>query len=289
MKQSNIHLALLLLIAGLLVNLIYQKQSDDIKAVSLMTSAPYYAATSNINSNSKFDLISKQLYEKSIATTTATSASNRKPFVLDSNWERGTGGLDDADRKTIGELYYKASSVFEFGIGESTFIAAAVKVPRYAGVDSDAIWVTKARKAAIDNEMDHFRFYFSDIGETLPWGYPEKEDLAKNEYDYQVAALMAETRAFDVYLVDGRYRLACACLSFLHAIKYGHGDLSNVQVGIHDNHKNSIGRHYEIFQEVADVKIRNKKLWVYKLKADRPNIEQEVYDLWERIRDKVKR
>ena len=118
--------------------------------------------------------------------------------------------------------------------------------------------------------------------------------MAKNEYDYQVAALMAEKQAFDVYLVDGRYRVACACLSFLHAIKHRGVDLaSQVRVGIHDNHANGkIGinkkprarnRHYDVFQEVADAEIQNTRLWVYKLKTNRPNIEQELYDLWEQI------
>ena len=99
---------------------------------------------------------------------------------------------------------------------------------------------------------------------------------------------MAEKQAFDVYLVDGRYRVACACLSFLHAIKHRGVDLaSQVRVGIHDNDQNekdgTYNRHYEIFQEVADAEIQNTKLWVYKLKTNRPNIEQELYDLWERI------
>ena len=249
------------------------------------------STNTNTNSITKFDLISKRLYEKAIAPAPGRAA--RKPFVLDSNWVRGTGGLDDADRQTIGDLYFKASSVFEFGLGESTLIAAAVNVPRYAGVDSDAVWVSTARDTAIASGMHHFRFYFSDIGRTYSWGRLSLPNLVKNEYDYQLAALMAEPRAFDVYLVDGRYRVACACMSFLHAIKHGHGDLSNVQVGIHDNNRNledginRRGRHYEVLKEVADVQIQNGKLLVYKLKSttdeQRTNIEQKLFDLWERI------
>merc|ERR1712048_757194 len=82
-----------------------------------------------------------------------------------------------------------------------------------------------------------FRFYFSDIGETGAWGWPKKK-LAKNEYNYQISALMAEQEPFDVYLIDGRYRIACVCAAFLHAIKYSKGSsarLKRVRVGIHDN------------------------------------------------------
>lgn len=234
-------------------------------------------------SNFKFDSISHKLFRDAVSTSGENG--KRKKFVLDENWERGDGGLDDADRRTLGELYYNASSVFEFGLGESTFIAAATNIPRYAGVDSDANWVGMAREKVINQDMDHFRFYFSDIGETKEWGYPEK-DLAKNPYDYQLSALMAEQEAFDVYMVDGRYRVACACLSFLHAIKHG-GNLDTIRVAIHDNQQKERG--YGIFQEVADVVIKNKQLWVYQLKKDRPNIEEELYNLWERHNETMTR
>ena len=62
----------------------------------------------------------------------------------------------------------------------------------------------------------HFRFYWADIGPTVDWGFPQFA-LAKNVWSYQVAPLLAEPAAFDVYLVDGRYRLACLLVAFLHA------------------------------------------------------------------------
>jgi len=314
--RNGVNLPLFLLITVLLAIAAIHKQSNYLN----MTMSYMTTTTTNEQEITKFDVISKRLFEKAIAPPKTVGNENandnangtgngngnnangnngnpRKPFVLDSNWVRGKGGLDDADRQTIGDLYFNASSVFEFGLGESTLIAAAVNVPRYAGVDSDAVWVSKARETAIASGMHHFRFYFGDIGETKSWGFPAISDLAKNEYDYQLAALMSEPRAFDVYLVDGRYRVACACLSFLHAIKHGSdGDLSKVRVGIHDNDRNHIqgmnnmGRHYEVLQEVADVEIQNNRLWVYKLKStitadERRNIEQELFDLWERIHE----
>lgn len=310
--KNGVKLALFLsLVIVLLAIEAIHKQSNNLNTIMShmrTTNEQEVVARVSTDSITKFDFISKRLYKKAIAPPKTVGNVNgntgngngngnndnpRKPFVLDSNWVRGTGGLDDADRQTIGDLYFKASSVFEFGLGESTLIAAAVNVPRYAGVDSDAVWVSKARETAIASGMHHFRFYFSDIGETKTWGRPTLPDLAKSQYDYQLAALMAEPRAFDVYLVDGRYRVACACLSFLHAIKHG-GDLSKVRVGIHDNNRNEkeginrTGRHYEVLQEVGDAEIQNEKLWVYKLKNatdEHPNIEQELFDLWERIHE----
>jgi hypothetical protein len=40
--------------------------------------------------------------------------------------------------------------------------AMAAGVPRYFGVDSDAVWIGKARTDVPDN----YRFYFADIGPT---------------------------------------------------------------------------------------------------------------------------
>jgi hypothetical protein len=110
----------------------------------------------------KFDEIQHRLYDK--ASKPANVA--RKPFVLDDSWVRGTGGLVDDDRVALGELYFNANSVFEFGLGDSTLIAAALGVPWYSGMDSDAVWVAQARTTS---NMDHFRFYFGDTGQTGAW------------------------------------------------------------------------------------------------------------------------
>jgi protein O-GlcNAc transferase len=182
----------------------------------------------------------------------------------------------------LGDLYLNAQSVFEYGLGESTFIAAHTGVPRYSGVDSDAVWVVQARE---NSKLDHFRFNFADIGATQLFGNPTDNTLQKIQYDYQMAPLVLEDEAFDVYLVDGRYRVACACLSFLHAIKAG-GNMDLVRVGVHDNDANygNVERHYEVLTNVADVVVRNSKLWVYKLKKHAT--EEDLYALWEQSRSK---
>jgi len=208
---------------------------------------------------SKFDDIAKDLYHKAIISTSNSNKQARVPFTLE-GWERGTGGLDDQDRLALGALYFQATSVFEFGLGESTYIAANVSVPRYAGVDSDANWVADARNKVALMNAKHFRFHFADIGETKAWGHPV-ERLAKNLYNYQIQSLASEQSAFDVYYVDGRYRVACACISFLHALKYG-ANMTHVRVGIHDNERKA----YHALEQIGDVVVRNKKLWVYRLK-----------------------
>ena len=222
------------------------------------------ATTSKI---SHFDIIQKRTYKKAIELADTT----RTRFTLD-GWKRGSGGLDDDDRRVLGDLYFNANSVFEYGLGESTKIAAYTGVPRYAGVDSDATWVAQARDST---NMNLFLFHFADIGETIEWGNPKHNVLQKIQYDYQVAPLVLAHEPFDVYLVDGRYRVACACVSFLHAMKYG-ADMSKVRVGTHDNEREE----YHVLEQVADVVVKNKKLWVYILKEG--TTEEDLFKIWRR-------
>eukprot|EP00977_Amphora_coffeiformis_P016915 scaffold5364_cov164-Amphora_coffeaeformis.AAC.13 len=141
----------------------------------------------------------------------------RNQFDLKS-WDRQTTGeLKDLDRLKVAEIYSQADSVFEWGLGESSYIAAEVGVPRYGGVDSDAVWVQAAR----DKSPDHFRFHLGDIGPTGNWGRPQQQRLPKAYLNYQFAPLVSEDQAFDVYMVDGRMRMGCALVAFLHASAFG--------------------------------------------------------------------
>ena len=149
-------------------------------------------------------------------------------FVL-TNWTlRTQGGMDNKDRELLAGIYARANSVFEFGLGESTYLADYLQVPRYVGVDSDVAYVNDCRRMV----SSHFRFYYADVGTTKAWGYPT-ENLAKSVMQYQIAPLQAEPLPFDVYMVDGRWRTALLVLSFLHAAARG-ADRSHTTVLLHD-------------------------------------------------------
>jgi len=185
--------------------------------------------------------------------------------------KRSGGGLDDSDRELVGKLYHNASSILEFGLGESTHIAAYVGVPRYFGIDTDATWVGNARKGT----MAHFRFAFSDIGSTLSFGNPADNTLKKIPVNSQSSPLNNEMEAFDFYMVDGRYRVSCACASFLHAMSRG-GDMSLVLVAVHDwTHRPS----YWIIKEVAEIVHKSNNLAVMKIKTTAT--EDDVFKIWE--------
>jgi len=182
------------------------------------------------------------------------------------------GGLTDSDRELLASIYFNSSSVFEFGLGESTHIAAYVGVPRYSGVDNDPVWIGKARDGA---KMDHFRFSFADTGKTSDFGHPINDKMQKIPLDYQSAPLNNEYHAFDFYLVDGRYRVATACSSFLHAISRG-GDMSQVLVGVHD----WVSDRSYLFEltSIADVVHQSARLAVLRMKTHVS--EHDIHELW---------
>ena len=158
--------------------------------------------------------------------------------------------MTDSDRDLILKTYADANSVFEFGIGESSRIAAAVNVPRYSGVDSDPSYIEKTRNEVNNNR---FRFYFADIGVTKAWGQPI-ERVSKAVLNYQIAPLLSELLPFDVYFVDGRYRVACVCMCFLHALEHGS---TQAKVLLHDYNKK--GRMaYHVLETIADISDQSK-------------------------------
>lgn len=179
-------------------------------SLSTAASAP---SQNHVMTTSSFESIVQSAYDLAFSKP---ASPPRKKLDL-ATWTKGTGGLTDKDRILLAKVYRNASSVFEFGLGESSLIASHVGVPRYAGVDSDAAWVSQSR----DKVHSHFRFYLADIGGTGAWGKPEDTELTKSVLDYQLAPLIVEPNAFDVYMVDGRMRLACMMASFLHASSRG--------------------------------------------------------------------
>jgi hypothetical protein len=230
---------------------------------------------------SAFDMAVAKSHDVAFATLPSVL---RKTFDVNTWTKTTTGGLRIADRTLLAEIYGQANSVFEYGLGESTYIADHVGVARYAGIDSDASWVANAR----DSVSTHFRFYFADIGETKAWGFPNKV-LPKSILDYQVVPLVAEPEAFDVYMVDGRWRMACLMLTFLHASARG-ADSSQTIVLLHDCLiAPDIDRREEYLkaEHLLDlVRHSGDRLCVYQRKP--ATTDEELYAIWLQNFDVVK-
>ena len=188
---------------------------------------------------------------------------------------KSKSGMKDSDRELIADLYFHAESVFEFGIGESTAIAAMTNLPRYAGVESNAKWIARTRS----HVPDRFRFYFADVGPTGEKGDPKSsKKLAKMALDYQIAPLRIERDPFDIYFVDGRWRVACVMASFLHAIHSG-GDMNKSRVVLHDyagrgRPEDSNG----IVESIATIEIRSEKTIVLAMRRD--VTKADIFNIW---------
>ena len=186
---------------------------------------------------------------------------------------KSSGGLTDENRVKIAKIYRKAESVFEYGLGESTMIADHVGVPRYSGIDSDPVWIGNTRQ----NVSQHFRFYLADIGETGMWGRP-KENLRKSPHNYMLAPLMAESRPFDVYMIDGRWRFGCLLASFLHASSRGLSPGSPT-VMVHDCDQRE---RYHRADHLLKLKVNGndpgQKLCIYKRKPE--TTDEQLLELW---------
>ena len=188
------------------------------------------------------------------------------------NWQnKSNGGLNDEDRVKLAQIYGNASSVFEYGLGESTLIAGHVGVPRYAGIDSDSVYVSDTR-AKLKNS--YFRFYFADVGSTKAWGFPSRTDMPKNPLNYQLAPLISEPEPFDVYMVDGRWRQACLAVSFLHASARG-APAAHTIVLVHDCQREDYHSHDHLFYHLQS---SGSKICAYQRKPS--TTDEDLVNMW---------
>lgn len=108
-------------------------------------------------------------------------------------------------------FYASARSYVEFGCGGSTFLAAKMVGERILTVDSDKTWLAKVETAcgAAGTRLRP-QTCFADIGPTRDFGYPADESRRADWplYYEQVWSLPGSDTA-DLYMVDGRFRLAC--------------------------------------------------------------------------------
>lgn len=121
----------------------------------------------------------------------------------------------------------QTEAYFEFGSGGSTKLAARNNVTVY-GVESDKFWVDTLHKET----GERCKVQYVDIGPTKEWGYPVDDSHQAKFVDYSEAILKYDN-AFDLILVDGRFRVACT----LNAIKHTLAKQSNIadtRIFIHD-------------------------------------------------------
>ena len=90
--------------------------------------------------------------------------------------------------------------------------------------------------------------------------------LEKNQYDYVIAPLVLEQCPFDIYLVDGRFRVACGILALLHSARSG----KNTTILMHDfkSPHDAHSSYKEMLRVCDEVEFSGSKLVALKRKPD---------------------
>lgn len=177
------------------------------------------------------------------------------------------------------------NKLLQYGLGESTYLANYVGVPRYAGIDSDPKWIDMVRTKVNPN----YRFSLADVGTTKAWGYPKQPDLNKHMWNYQLQPLVAEQLPFDVYMVDGRWRMGCLLASFLHASARG-AKWNDTTVLLHDCKEGGAGERklYNKADHILNMTHHSGgKLCVYKRKPE--TSDQHLWEVWNELSHHVQR
>lgn len=116
-------------------------------------------------------------------------------------------------------LLQRTSAYLEFGAGGSTCLAATIVKGSIISVDSAAAWLDKVRDACRANPASLIepKLVLADIGPTGNWGYPLNES-SRDKWPVYHSRIwdFPESSQGDLYLVDGRFRVACFMQILLH-------------------------------------------------------------------------
>jgi hypothetical protein len=120
--------------------------------------------------------------------------------------------------KTFEGLVRCARRYVEFGAGASTVMAATLVADWVIAFDSSRAWLDRVgaacreRKARLEPILSHV-----DIGATGEWGFPQDE-TSRQHWPVYHSSMWTDPRLAeaDLYLIDGRFRLACFAQVLLH-------------------------------------------------------------------------
>jgi hypothetical protein len=125
--------------------------------------------------------------------------------------------MTDAERSLFQKYLSKARYYLEYGCGGSTEFAVALGCGLIVSVESDPNWVkTLQENPAIAQAIAHKRLTieYIDIGPVGAWGAPKDHSRITNWPSYFLTPFTKYDYPYDVILIDGRFRNACAYASW---------------------------------------------------------------------------
>ena len=120
--------------------------------------------------------------------------------------------MSETEKALFKKSLERAARYFEFGSGGSTVWACQAGLTVH-GVESDAAWVDGLKQRLGETCQVHAE----DIGPTKEWGFPVS-DAARHRFPNYSEAIHRHDQAFDLILVDGRFRVACVLNAIRHTL-----------------------------------------------------------------------
>jgi hypothetical protein len=123
----------------------------------------------------------------------------------------------DCEERRLFESFVNCSQRYlEFGVGGSTWLACSRPKEWVISIDSDSKWLDTVQRSVSECPTQPIMMR-ADIGPVKEWGYPVDESNRSlwPTYHDQVWK-RKESSAADFFLVDGRFRVACAIQCILH-------------------------------------------------------------------------
>jgi hypothetical protein len=156
------------------------------------------------------------------------------------------------------QLFYKylnnANNYLEYGSGGSTYQASIrPNIKMIVSVESDKLWYNKL-KTIIKNK---FRYYYIELNaKPNTFGHPFNASFAMMEY-YPSVIKKYKKYQFDLILIDGRFRVACALICYNY--------INNNSIVIVDDIKdrpyyNEIYNYYDKIEEAGRMVVFKKKM-----------------------------
>jgi len=169
--------------------------------------------------------------------------------------------MHDDERALLKKHLQHSKNYLEFGLGGSTIFALLHSEAEITSVDTNREWISfmKGYKLVREHLGKRLNVVFTDIGKTKSWGFPVDETDSKNFYKFS-SEIFEKTDAsvYDLILVDGRFRVACALQSVLNC-----QNNRDLKILIHDY---SFRDEYRIVEKYLDKIEFVNSLYVFKVK-----------------------
>jgi hypothetical protein len=127
--------------------------------------------------------------------------------------------MSEAEFAAFASFIRHSERYLEFGAGGSTYAAAQLVKKQVTSVDSSQLWLDNVRQACLGEECAvKPTLFFADIGPVGEWGTPVDDPVYRPSWPtyYEAVWRKREISEADLYLIDGRFRVACFLTTLLN-------------------------------------------------------------------------